>query len=89
MTKPIMWLWAQRRLRSADAQADLSLRWAPTHFVGFLMTQLIFPRRNLKGERVIRHVKLVKDPKDAVMTDVSEPVDSDDDEPEEGTGMYS
>ena len=35
-------LSAQRRLWSdwADAQADLSLRWAHTHFVGFVMLQL-------------------------------------------------
>ena len=34
---------AQRRLwsDSADAQADLSLRWAHSHFVGFVMLQLI------------------------------------------------
>ena len=34
---------AQRRLWSdwADAQADLSLRWAHTHFVGFVMSWLI------------------------------------------------
>ena len=33
---------AQRRLRSdwADAQADLSLHWAHTHFVGFVMSRL-------------------------------------------------
>ena len=36
-------LGIQRRLWSdwADAQADLSLRWAHTHFVGFVMSQLI------------------------------------------------
>ena len=36
-------LSAQRRLRSdwADAQADLSLRWAHSHFVGFVMRRLI------------------------------------------------
>ena len=39
-------LWslnAQRRLWSdwADAKADLSLRWAHTHFVGFVMSRLI------------------------------------------------
>ena len=36
-------LSAQRRLWSdwADAQADLSLRWAHTHFVGFVMSWLI------------------------------------------------
>ena len=35
-------LSTQRRLWSdcADAQADLSLRWAHTHFVGFVMLQL-------------------------------------------------
>ena len=37
-------LRAQRRLWSdwADAQADLSLRWAHTHFVGFVMSRLIY-----------------------------------------------
>ena len=37
-------LSAQRRLWSdwADAQADLSLRWAHTHFVGFVMSWLIY-----------------------------------------------
>ena len=36
-------LSAQQRLWSdlADAQADLSLRWAHTHFVGFVMSRLI------------------------------------------------
>ena len=36
-------LSAQRRLWSdwADAQADLSLRWAHSHFVGFVMRRLI------------------------------------------------
>ena len=36
-------LSAQRRLWSdwTDAQADLSLRWAHTHFVGFVMSWLI------------------------------------------------
>ena len=35
-------LSAQRRLWSdwADAQADLSLRWAHSHFVGFVMSRL-------------------------------------------------
>ena len=35
---------AQRRLWSdwADAQADLSLRWAHTHFVYFVMSRLIY-----------------------------------------------
>ena len=37
-------LSTQRRLWSdwADAQADLSLRWAHTHFVGFVMLRLIY-----------------------------------------------
>ena len=41
-------LSAQRRLWSdwADAQTDLSVRWAHNHFVGFVMRQLI---------RVLRH----------------------------------
>ena len=36
-------LSARRRLWSdwADAQADLSLRWAHTHFVGFIMSRLM------------------------------------------------
>ena len=46
MTKPTKWLCAQRRLRSAwasaDAQADLSLRWAHTQFVGFVMSWLMW-----------------------------------------------
>ena len=38
-------LSAQRRLLSgwADAQADLSLRWAHIHFVGFVMSLLSYP----------------------------------------------
>ena len=45
-------LSAQRRLWSdwADAQADLSLRWAHRHFVGFIM-------RRLKSLFVILKVK--------------------------------
>ena len=37
-------LSAQRGVWSdwADAQADLSLRWAHSHFVGFVMSRLIF-----------------------------------------------
>ena len=37
--------WAQQRRRWsnwADAQADLSLRWVHTHFVGFVMSVLIY-----------------------------------------------
>ena len=39
-------LSAQRRLWSdwADAQADLSLRWAHTHFVGFVISWLILEK---------------------------------------------
>ena len=32
-------------MRPADAQADLSLRWAHTHFVGFVMSRLILYNR--------------------------------------------
>ena len=32
----------------ADAQADLSLRWAYTHFVGFIMRRLICVQRSLR-----------------------------------------
>ena len=47
MTKPTDW---------ADAQADLSLCWAHTHFVGFVMSWLIcfnpfMSRVPLMGER--------------------------------------
>ena len=52
LTKLTKWLCAQRRLRStdqslrclheeADAQAELSLRWAHTHCVSFVMSWLI------------------------------------------------
>ena len=48
MTKPTKRVCAQQRLRSAaadqpseDAQADLSLHWTHTHFVGFVMSWLI------------------------------------------------
>ena len=41
-------LSAQRRLRSdwADAQADLSLRWAHSHFVGFVIRRLKCRRKS-------------------------------------------
>ena len=47
MTKPTKWVCAQRRLWSdwADTQADLSLRWAHSHIVGFVMSWLIFSPR--------------------------------------------
>ena len=32
---------AKTLVRLADSQADLSLRWAHTHFVGFVMLRLI------------------------------------------------
>ena len=38
MTKPTMWLCAQRRLRSESS-------WAPTHFVCFVMSWLIYKSR--------------------------------------------
>ena len=43
-------LSAQRRLWSdwADAQADLSLRWAHSHFVGFVTRRLILKTPDLK-----------------------------------------
>ena len=44
-------LSAQRRLWSdwADVQADLSLRWAHSHFVGFFMSWLILRARATSG----------------------------------------
>ena len=44
-------LSAQRRLWSdwADAQADMSLRWAHSHFVGFATRRLILKTPDLKG----------------------------------------
>ena len=43
MTKQTKWVCAKRKLRSAlsSAHADLSLRWAHTHFDGFVMSWLI------------------------------------------------
>ena len=42
-------LSAQRKLWSdwADAQADLSLRWAHTHFIGFVISWLILAKHNM------------------------------------------
>ena len=42
---------AHRRLWSdlGDAQADLCLRWAYTHFVGFVMSRLIFQRSQMSA----------------------------------------
>ena len=50
-------LSTQRRLWSdwADAQADLILRWAHTHFVGFVLSWLIFPHG--RGENRAAHVE--------------------------------
>ena len=44
-------LSAQQRLWSdwADAQADLGLRWAHSHFVGFVTRRLILKTPDLKG----------------------------------------
>ena len=44
---------AQRRLWSdwADAQADLSLCWAHTHFVGFVMSRLILFRSKVRDNQ--------------------------------------
>ena len=64
-------LSAQRRLWSdwADAQADLSLRWAHSHFVGFVMSRLIFKvsydKQNLTlvvihGQFYMKFIKLTK-----------------------------
>ena len=49
-------LSAQRRLWSdwADGQADLSFRWAHTHFVGFVMSQLIYMHVNLMKRSVCK-----------------------------------
>ena len=43
MTKPsLIRVFAVRMKKPwADAKADLSLRWAHTHFVGFVMSRLI------------------------------------------------
>ena len=54
MKKPLVLsypLSAQRRLWSdwADVQADLSLRWAHTHFVGFDMSRLISEMHQCSG----------------------------------------
>ena len=48
-------LSAQGRLWSdwADAQADLSLRWAHSHSVGFVMSQLILKRSYIKHNFLI------------------------------------
>ena len=49
---------AQRRLWSdwADAQADLSLRWAHSHCVGFVMRRLIYVRFKVS---IYSHVELL------------------------------
>ena len=57
----------------ADAQADLSLRWAHTHFVGFVMRRLIlwsviillksshlFYARNLFSTFMLKSIKVLK-----------------------------
>ena len=37
---------AKTLIRLADAQSDLNLRWAHSHFVGFVMRRLIFSNIN-------------------------------------------
>ena len=51
-------LSAQRRLWSdwADAQADLSLRWAHTHFVGFVMLRLRCLRLESKKKKKKKNI---------------------------------
>ena len=53
-------LSAQRRLWSdwADAQADLSLRWPHTHFVGFVTRRLKWPVRPVLSEKPFLHTRL-------------------------------
>ena len=55
MTKPTKWVCAQRRLRSA--QADLSLRWAHSHFVGFVMSRLTCAEAVLASTRATEILK--------------------------------
>ena len=44
MTKPPKWHVRPAKTQiSVDAQANLSLRWAHCHIVGFVMRRLIFP----------------------------------------------
>ena len=44
----------------ADAQADLSFRWAPTHFVGFVMSRLIYMHVNLMKRSVCKTTHMGK-----------------------------
>ena len=60
MKKPWVLIYplsAQRRLWSdwADAKADLSLRWAHSHFVGFVISRLMYPKR---WQRALRTAQL-------------------------------
>ena len=54
-------LSTQRRLWSdwADAQADLSLRWEHTHFVGFVMLRLIYWQTVIQQIVIQMHDKLL------------------------------
>ena len=48
----------QRRFWSdwVDAQADLSLRWVHTHFVGFVMSRLIYDKYRVRhGADSVKH----------------------------------
>ena len=52
-------LSAQRRLWSdwADAQTDLSLRWAHSHLVGFVMSQLIYCNKHWSFAVFLKYLK--------------------------------
>ena len=54
--------WSESSLsawRKLDAQADLSLRWAHIHFVGFVMMRLIFGVYNSMFLTSLRHAKCI------------------------------
>ena len=59
MTKATKWVCTQWRLRSAWAstQADLSLRWAHSHLVGFVMSRLIY---SFKADKVLPDCIMIK-----------------------------
>ena len=55
-------LSAQRRLWSdwADAQTDLCLRWAHAHFVGCVMSRLMYRRTEILTEAGGRHIRRIE-----------------------------
>ena len=57
-------LSAQRRPWSdlADAETDLSLRWAHTHFVGFVISRLKFKIIKRISETALKWIKLLQTP---------------------------